>query len=152
MLGNFPSTHLFSTGFLNLCALRLGLKTLACATAIFLSTHPALAVSIAYLGYGVDSDFALTQPRVESGYDYVNNDLIPDDTSTALFGNQTAQALLGAAPNSTIVPLKVTEPGFGWSVNRGNAALSFVLTRPEIKVIDINAFQPASLNLIQQAV
>ncbi len=109
------------------------------------------AITIAYIDSGVSPSLAATEPRLLLGYDYVNDDNEADDISDLQTGTSTAKILLGAS-TSLILPLKLTEPSSGWSLARGDAALSDILAQADIRVIDHHNLQPTSLNLLQQAV
>ncbi len=123
---------------------------LSAALLLASAPHSATAVSIAQVGSGTDPDNP--NSRLELGFDFVNDDDVADDETSNQEGANLTLLLLNAAPQSKVVPLKTTSPGTGYDVARGDAALEFILSRPDIKVIDYDYLQPASLDLLRQAV
>ncbi len=112
----------------------------------------ANATSIAYFDHGIDTDFAADIPRVLAGFDFVNDDDIPDDESPNKHGTSVGQVLLNDTRVTNIVPIKVTAPGYAWDLERGNAAMRYILTLDDVRVIDFQYLQPIDVSLLQQAV
>ncbi len=122
----------------------------ALITCLTLFSQPLLAVGIATIGLG--TDLTLSSTRLESGTDLVNGDDFADDESGSLQGGIISRTLLANTTQSVITPIKVTSPGTGYTVERGNEALNLILARPDIQVVDYDYLQPASLNLQRQLI
>jgi len=118
----------------------------------FTLTTTAQAVSIASLDFGVDPSVAASSSRVEAGFDFVNSDDIPEDDSGIRHGTALVQDLLSLSSGSHIIPLKVTGPGVGWDLARGDAALNLILQSPDVKVIDFSSLQPINPGQLRRAV
>ncbi|MFT5260201.1 MAG: hypothetical protein ACI9J2_001966 [Saprospiraceae bacterium] len=136
----------FSIQPLRLCLLAALLSITVSPLTIIQTVNGA---GIATIGLGTDP--SLESTRLEPGFDFVNDDDIADDESDNQEGANLSQVLLGNTTQSVITPLKITSPETSYTIERGNDALTLLLDRPDIQVVDYDYLQAASLGL-QRAV
>ena len=94
------------------------------------------------------------QPILVPGFDFVDNDANPADTSSASHGTVQGLIFHENAPTRRYMPLR-TYTGNNDSgrmlLTRGQAAIDFAMQNPEVKLLMMNRLQPIDVGRLQTA-